>query len=453
MNQNILEKNILGELMALEFPLLQAAVKKLKPFDFNNPDNKKIFKAIAECETAVETFELSEKSGIDLDMILEIENSIATTANLDEHTRLLRNSTIKRKVEAESKKLLNGLDCTDNPTNQLRAYADKVINLSTYTVEEQSRRTALDDIQEIKNSPSEEKYSFGVTFLDDALNGINNKDTIIGGSKTGHGKTQLACMIAETNARNGKKVLFLALEAEQAEIGSRIKFRNLCTRYFTDNPKLIYPVSFDKWLSGQASQLNKYNSIVEAEMAKWASNILVQYRANEFTIDDLNQQFNRCKDVDLIILDHIHYIDILDNNENKGLKNIIKCIRANNLFYKKPIIVIAHLRKTNKKDDGLVPDTEDLHGSSDLAKIATKIVLFAPSYSLVHDYLYPTYFRVCKCRRNSSPLKYVANLKFDPRLNSYQEKYKLGEYRPFMKEFECCDDNKLPEWFKHEHRG
>jgi hypothetical protein len=455
MNSNPeLEKKIIGAMLLEEEPRTKA-LNSLREYDFECPDNVKIFNAIKQLVREQKGVDIVIVSGlIDVDdvYLLDCQNSIATTANIDEYICQLRNLTLQRKFMSGASELIEQMPTSINPGYDMIQFASKLNKLAQFSLDslQINRRTAGDDIRELKDEPPEKRYSFGIKFLDDALNGYHGKDVIVISTRTGRGKTELCNIVAVKAAMAGNKVLYLALEAEKKEIGARLKFRVLCRLYFEDNPTLIYPLSFDKWMAGKLDILDKYEDQASEILSKYAHNICVQYRNTEFTVDDLNQQLNSCQDIDVIILDHIHYVDILDSNENKGLKIIAKCIRQNNLLYQKPIILAAHVRKTNKREDGLTPDDDDIYGSSDLSKIVTKTILFSPDLTELHDYLYRTFFWISKNRRNSSPLRYIIKSYFDSRFNLYQDKYKLGKYIPFGKEFIECD--KFPSWYPEYYR-
>lgn len=444
-----LEITILGELIFESMHNRANALTILRDYDFTDKTSLEVFKCIkklSDNHRNIDEIILQSITHVDNNYILKLMQ-IASTANLSEHIRQLRNITLKRKFLSGLSQISIKINDSNNPAAEIEKFSADLVRLSRFSYENLhlSAKNIMDDIASFNSEPPEKRYSFGVKFMDDAMGGYHHSDVVIIASKTGKGKTELATIIAETAAKNGAKILFLSLESELHEIGARIYFKNLCEKYFNDNPGMIYPLSFDRFMSKNLMMLDKYHDIVNAEIEKYAKNITVQYRHNEFTIDDLNNQFKRSCDYDVIIIDHVHYIDILEDSEIQGLKKIIKSIRTNNLIYNKPIIVVAHLRKTNKRDDEIVPDIEDLHGTSNLAKIATKTVMFAPDFTEDHDNLYRTFFRIAKCRRNSSALKYVANLKFDARYNNYQDRYKLGRYHPYIKEFVEC--TKFPYWY------
>src|SRR5690606_17377988 len=96
------------------------------------------------------------------------------------------------------------------------------------------------------------------------------------------------------------------------------------------------------------------------------------YKTKTFGTNELLLAVAECsKDTDLIIVDHVHYFDFDDDNENRAIKDLAKIVRQLSIEEQKPIILIAHLRKRDKKNPDLVADLEEFHGSSDLYKIAT----------------------------------------------------------------------------------
>ena len=179
--------------------------------------------------------------------------------------------------------------------------------------------------------------------------------------------------------------------------------------------------------------------------------MIVRYKKERFDVDDLRTEMISVKDkVDFIILDHVHYIDLAGDNENKELTDLIHTIRQVALVIKKPVIVVAHVRKTNAAMKILIPDIEDFHGSSNLSKICTKALMIAPAYDQEHKpTLFPTYMRVCKFRKDGSRTRFVALLNFDIATNSYEKDFQLGTLDGSGSKFSLIDDeSKLPYWAK-----
>src|SRR4051812_7956577 len=73
---------------------------------------------------------------------------------------------------------------------------------------------------------------FGITYLDDALNGIRRSDLVIIAARTGAGKTELAATLALKNCLSGSKAILIALEAERFEVLRRLKYQMVASVFF-----------------------------------------------------------------------------------------------------------------------------------------------------------------------------------------------------------------------------
>lgn len=303
---------------------------------------------------------------------------------------------------------------------------------------------------------SRHTLSFGVSFLDDALGGIMRRDLILLGAKTGTGKTQLASNIAMANCAAGRRVHYFALEAEEREIERRMKFQILATAYYHHAmaPKRL---RFIDWYRGKLdAELAHLEPRANEELAAMLKNLHTYYRVDTFTSDDFARQLEAIREqTDLVILDHFHYVDSTDENENRSHKRIVKQIRDSALRAERPVIVIGHVRKSDPRYSPLVPTEEAFHGSSDIVKIATKAIMIAPDYETQSGdpSLWPTYMQIVKCRQDSSLCRYVARLTYNTRTDSYLADYDLGRLVDGGRDFEFVDRSQWPSWKRDEMRG
>lgn len=295
---------------------------------------------------------------------------------------------------------------------------------------------------------------FGVSFLDDALGAIMRRDLILIGAKTGTGKTQLASNIAMFNCGAGRKVHYFALEAEDREIERRMKFQLLATAYYQHamSPRRL---RFIDWYQGKLDfELGHFEARANEQLAAMLKNLHTYYRVDSFTSDDFARQLEAVRDqTDLVILDHFHYVDSTDENENRSHKRIVKQIRDSVLRADRPVIVVGHVRKSgDPRYAPLVPTEEAFHGSSDIVKIATKAIMIAPDYETQSGdpSLWPTFMQIVKCRQDSSLCRYVARLTFNTRTDSYLDDYDLGRLVDGGRTFELVDRNQWPTWKRSE---
>lgn len=307
--------------------------------------------------------------------------------------------------------------------------------------------TAYKEI-ESRRRAKDNALRFGIKYLDDATKGIFKNDLILLGAPAGVGKTQFCCNLAYANIRDGKRVHYFALEAEEFEIEKRIKFQMFCEAYYSQRtfsgPKRR--ITFDRWYLGEyLEETAGLETQVADEFAEKYKNLFLFYKSEDFGVDDLTLNVLRvASETDLIIVDHAHYFDYDDDNENRAMKAIAKAARTLALEKSKPIILVAHLRKRDKNNKQLVADMEEFHGSSDLFKIATKVITFSPGEKIEGENKYITYFRVPKNRMNGSVTRFIGQLAFNIEGGFYEDKYKLGLAR--AERFEELSEQHSPDW-------
>jgi replicative DNA helicase len=319
------------------------------------------------------------------------------------------------------------------------------------TFERFSARVASERTQRLENA--KDVLPFGVKFLDAALGGIVKSDVVLIGAKTGIGKTELSRYIAMYNAARGKRVHFLALEAEINEIEQRTKYTVLADMVYRDksiDPMQRLQLNYMDWYLGRLDDLTKrHEQAVDKILAEQLTTLHTLYRVRDFTVNELERKFDEiAQETDLVVIDHLHYIDTPDPNENRGYKVIIKRVRDLALNLGKPVIVVAHLRKSDRARPTLVPETDDFHGTSDVPKMATKAIMLAPARDRPSGarHIWNTYIAPVKCRIEGSRTRYVAVVPFDATTNSYQDSFVLGQMVKGGTEFEPLPDEQLPAW-------
>jgi replicative DNA helicase len=315
----------------------------------------------------------------------------------------------------------------------------RCVDVSARSGEERDQRLAQKDFV----------LKFGVTYLDEATGGIGPNDIVLIGAKTGVGKTQLATNIAGYNAAKGKRVVLFALEAEKYEIERRIKFAVLLRAYKTQNPD-AEELHYRDWRHGLLEdKLGQYETFANNFITTHYSNLRTIYKGwGDYGIHQLERDIMRlAPSTDLIIVDHLHYIDTEGQDTNREMKEVLQVLRDLALFLNKPIILLAHLRKSmgGRKNQALVPDNEDFHGSSDITKICTIALLLAPCYDNFNlfpsgivppffcnkktgapERLWATYMRISKCRVDGGVVRYCGIGFYDEDTGTYRKEYALG---------------------------
>lgn len=289
-------------------------------------------------------------------------------------------------------------------------------------------------------------------FLDDCLRALLPNDLVLLGAPTGLGKTDLAMNIATTNAVNGKRVHYFALEAEPRELERRTKFALLSGLCYAKDSKVSNreKMNYADWLLGKCEDIcGRFNARVDAHIAKSMGTFNTFYRGNSFNAKDLEKHIIAAhKSTDLIVVDHLHYIDNReDANEASALGETVKTIRDVALNVGKPVLLIAHLRKKESNSKRLVPTIDDFHGSSNITKICTHAITIerCSVVETANWWQSPTFFSVLKDRR-SGALPYVAVMEFDRRTKSYAGYYTLGKLTKGSSDWEPIKIDDKPEW-------
>lgn len=318
--------------------------------------------------------------------------------------------------------------------------------------------SAADRVQgerEARLQNAKRQLPFGIAFLDDLLCSIMPNDMLVIGAGTGVGKTELARSIATYNARQGKRVHYFALEAEQREIERRTKYVALARLVFEHGIRFSVPFNYRDWYRGKFdAELGDIESEADDVIRTHYRTLFTYYRGARFGHEDIRRLMLAEQDnTDLLVLDHLHYVDNDDDNENRGMREIVMSIRDSALLVGLPVILVVHLRKRAQGSKALVPTEEDVHGSSDIAKVCTHMVLLAKcpeSAQVPHrKHVNNTFMSVPKDRGDGFK-GMIALCGFDWRKKQYEDSYTLG--RDVKGVFEPIDEEQRP-WWAQRHEG
>ena len=290
--------------------------------------------------------------------------------------------------------------------------------------------------ERIKNSdvlkPELPVAYYGIEYLDLATSGIFKDDVVLVSAKTGIGKTELVSTIAENLSKAGVRVNLIALEASYGEIERRIFYRHYSSKLMQNETfkRTMGLATFDRFCRGKIHIPELYDETMK-EMMPYLKNLYTSYRTGTevFDFDRLKSHiYSSAAGMNAVILDHLHFVDMKENNENLEMRKIIQELRNINMLTGTPIIVVAHMRKNMMVKKSLIPDLEDVHGSSDLIKTVTKAILISPArdQEKMEPHLFPTYFHVAKNRQNGSVSRYVGLMHYNVQTNSYEDSFEIG---------------------------
>lgn len=325
-----------------------------------------------------------------------------------------------------------------------------------------------DEAQERLDTNINSLCSYGIKPLDDALRCIRRKELVVIGADSGCGKTEVSLNIARHNAAQGKKIAVYNLEGGHIEAIQRMKWRDMCNIYFDKYKSMGVEIDYSRWIvnDSQSPFLLELEGEVYNKYSEAYKNNLYFYNVKGgLTLDDFlaslldfhsletafGDRYDATKrrgfDLDLIVLDHLQYFSLAnDENEISEITKIIRAVKDITDKYSIPVVLISHFRKKSK-DRGL-PDQEDFYGSSNLPKISTTSICISPASDKddLYNGIYPTYLRVAKSRVGVRST-YAILCDFDSRTKSYAENYDL--YRVDNKGYvasERISEGDLPKW-------
>lgn len=275
------------------------------------------------------------------------------------------------------------------------------------------------------------KIKFYIKCLDLMAGGIRPTDFFIMSAPSGHGKTQIGSYITTENVLANKeiKIAYFALEAYAGEIEDRIKWHLMLKELNKQNSKGFW--RYDEWLDGLYKNEIEINNVeikvIEDYSEIMTNRLFTSYVDEKYTLKEFEEDLEKAKNhyqCDLVVLDHLHFFDLVSNNENQEMKALAKriCISARQRLM--PVLCIAHIRKGLQK---LAPEMDDIHGSSDISKIATGVITFAHAKDIEkrEEYLVPTYFKVVKTRKRGGMDFYIALCDYNLQTVEYEKDFNI----------------------------
>lgn len=188
--------------------------------------------------------------------------------------------------------------------------------------------------------------------------GMKGLDAIIRGFIPGHlytlsgetniGKSSLAANFAVAVAKQGKSVIYVALEPDNTIIDY---FASIVTN-------------------------KKFEDITEGDYDEIPENILIYKKDVIDTPEKLVKTLREKERYDLVIIDHIGYFTTtVSNNKTERESNVVKAMVSIAKEKKCAIIQIAHLRKGDAKARKKYPSINDIGGSGAFTKDATDVMI------------------------------------------------------------------------------
>ena len=387
-----LEEAVLGAMM-LENDRLAEVIEVLKPEVFYKESHQIIFSAIQRLfgqnepvDILTVTEELRKSGELDIAggpyFITMLTNRIASTANIEFHSRIILQKFIQRELIRVSSGIIKDayedttdvFDLLDKAENGLFSISEGSIGKS-YMDMQSIITEAIKEIAAGRNQEGKLRgVGSGFTELDRITSGWQKSDLIIIASRPGMGKTAFALTMARNAAIDFKKpVAVFSLEMSSIQLVTRL----MSSETEIPQEKLRKGTMEDhEW-----AQLNaRISSLIEAPLYIDDTAAL--------SIFDLRAKCRRLKahhDIQMVIVDYLQLMQGSQDTRGNREQEISSISRALKTLAKElniPVIALSQLsRASEKREKAAKPILSDLRESGSIEQDADMVMfIYRPEY-------------------------------------------------------------------------
>lgn len=352
------EKAVLGCIL-IDDSKFKKVREVLKAEDFYDPHLRYIYAAMESLndkEVEIDLLTLTDqlKDAMLLDLVggaaflTEITNYVPTAARVVNYAQIVADDANKRRIKRAAENIIKDAENGTSLEDTLKTVRDEIHNVNQINGKQNKYQVSsmLDFVdaaeERWKNRDKVQGLSSGFPSIDTLTMGLVEGELIIVAGPTSKGKTLLSMHIANNVALIGGRVLFVTLEMTKTEMTSRYMYIN------------------DGKDSSAFSTVAANTVFQENDELDWKD------------IDGLIQNAKEGLDVDLVIIDHLHYFARDIKNIAEELGKITMTFKKNAIRHNLPIILISHIRKLGKDED---LSLEALRGSSLIAQDSDIVLL------------------------------------------------------------------------------
>lgn len=385
-HHRVAEQSVLGTIF-LDPKLMINVMDQLDVEDFFDLSHQLIYEAMINVHTEdikIDYASISAKleQGKDLgkaggiEYLIELANTVPTTAHLESYVDLVRDGSLKRQVINVTGKILeSGYNDDIDAVTYVTQAEELIFALG------QKRKTSdfvkLDVIvQEVKEKIERNKHKSGITGLktgfselDKLTSGLQEEELIILAARPSMGKSafalNLALNVAQRNKDSKAYVAIFSLEMSNDQLASRM----LSAEANIDGNRLRsgYLDSSD-WVSLEAGKqsLERLNIVFDDSAAVSVSDIRTKCRK-------LSQEGR----LDFVIIDYLQLIkgDSKSGNRQEEVSRISRGLKQMARELKVPVLALSQLSRAVESREDKMPILSDLRESGSIEQDAD-IVLF-----------------------------------------------------------------------------
>lgn len=352
------EKAVLGCVL-IDDSKMSEIRELLSANDFKDPHHQYIFAAMekvndggAEVDLITLTDALKDANLLKLvggaAYLTELTNYVPTSVRVLNYAKIVADDAAKRRIKGAAERILHDAENGTSLEDTLKTVQDEIHEVNQIGGKQNKYQVSsmLDFVdaaeERYKNRDKVQGLSTGFPSIDKLTMGLVPGELIIVAGPTSKGKTLLSMHICNNVALIGGRVLFVTLEMTKTEMTSRYMYIN----------------------GGKDT----------SAFATVAANTIFQENdeLDWKDIDGLIQNAKRELEVDLVVIDHLHYFARDINHASEELGKITMTFKKNAIRHNLPIILISHIRKLGQGEE---LSSESLRGSSLIAQDSDVVLL------------------------------------------------------------------------------
>lgn len=370
-----LEKELLGTLLLNGKNFLEVS-NVLTSQDFALPNHKRLFyfmeQVFLKYKTVSDSLLLDYlKSNNEIDAIggeiyfVELTEMFAPCNPVEVTAKIIKNKSRRRKLMEKGVILLGkckeDTSDTDEELDKLLFEMNK-INSITDDVYKKFGPVCRQTISDLINKP-QLGINTGYFELDAVLGGFYKKQLTVLSAETSMGKTALALNFYCSFSKQGYKVAYLTLEMTEEEIS--IRALQILT-HFSFNKIRSMSMTSDEFKE-LSNAVDYYDSI---------SSVISDKNLQIFDIKKTTRKLKQDLNIDILIVDHLHFIKNNKISENRALEVSFYTSELKMLAKELDIsiILLSQINRSSAKQLDRRPELSDLKDSSSIEQDADNVI-------------------------------------------------------------------------------
>lgn len=423
-----LEKTILA-LILLDGNNFKEVKRYISGYDFAIPVHQKLFLSMDSLDQKYgkfnkemlidylkENLELEKIGGEEylIELTSDVQNISKSSQLIDVCSKIIKEKAILRKIQEKCVSILGkcklhdkySLEDLEKDIFELR---NLPLNISDhiYTKFGETCRETLLNLTQLP----EISISTGFIQLDAVLKGLYKKQLTVLAADTSMGKSSLALQIFLKAGINGHKCAYLTLEMTKQEMSIR------ALQILTGIP--FYKIRTMDITSQEFQQLSDAIEYYEK------LNCLIADK--NVTIHEIIKTTRKLKDdnqIDLIVIDHLHFITSTRKHENKAIEidTYAKELKAMAKDLDVSVLLLSHINRSSMSQLDKRPSLKDLKDSSGISQHADN-VFFIYRDGIYNKEVDPAITEIIIDKNRNGERNKTINLMFDGTTMSFKEEF------------------------------